>query len=680
MEDAAGEDAPVGTARRSGDDGDGGGNGEETEVLDSNAQDEKLVDSEDEEKEGGAEEDEEFGEAQDNEDLDSDEELDDSEEEDEESDAEEDEEFGEAQDSQVLDSDEELDDSEEEEEEGGAEEEFGEAQDPAWFQVHRLGPDEEELLLVTPPSQGSAEEDLGVLEEFFQQMDQFERQPVRVSSVRVTINEPRTLPLCSSLVCSLLRRHRFSARFDGVLLRFDWTGDGDRTACGDDTVFSLVASFLENKTGGERQMRRIVATVVPTRQEQVDRLFRVALNRPWASLILRDTGEERVSLLKETTDLSISSGQASIVVQSPSLDEAAMRSVLTAHWQPPNSSYTVRLTSSALRAAEVALAGHSEPACRNFYFFSNKDGLDASALCGALFRCRNLKSLGFYYFTFAAGVAMPEGENAGGDTCANEVLGISSLAPLGSLTFKGCKIATVAMTERPIKQLTMDQCTRGVTNGVNFGPCELAVYLSRTCSVQNLTITKCLVEMRDMKLLCNALTHAKCTVEALALHPEPATRDDAVVYYFFERLPRMKSLRDLSFTGFNAPTTDLAPTVLVGLERNYSLRYVRCFPLKSDDLKADHRLMREIDAYTAANRRGRLVVARAAMDPNSAALRTAALDAIHRLANSDDSDDFVSLLLCLRLFVPAFAWGASSGAGGGGGRPPVARRRSGPDE
>jgi hypothetical protein len=186
------------------------------------------------------------------------------------------------------------------------------------------------------------------------------------------------------------------------------------------------------------------------------------------------------------------------------------------------------------------------------------------------------------------------------------------------------------------------------------------------------------VEKRDMKLLCNALAHAKCTVEALALHAEPDTRvfSKEAVVHFFERLPRMMSLRDLSFT-FKAPT-DMAPTVLAGFERNYSVRYMRFFTFKSNDRQEDNRLMREIYAYTAANRRGRRIVAQATVHPNNATLRRAALDVIHRLANSDDSDDFVSLLLCLRLFVPAVASSASSGSGGG--RPPATRKRSRPDE
>jgi hypothetical protein len=342
------------------------------------------------------------------------------------------------------------------------------------------------------------------------------------------------------------------------------------------------------------------------------------------------------------------------------------------------------LTSSALRAAEaavVALADLPDPPRRDLLFVAHEVGLDASALYHAALRCRNLQHLYFKDFKFAAGATVPDGDIARGDACASEVLGVSSLAPLESLTLEKCEIGTAVITERPIKELTLEKCTRGVNSGADFA-CELAAYLSRTCGVQvlRITIMATLVEKRDMKPLCNALTHAECTVEEFEIHAAHGSRgfSNEAVVHFFERLPRMKSLRHLSFE-CTAPA-DLAPTVLAGLERNYSLTCMRWYTLQSDDSKTKERIYGEMDAFTTANRRGRGIVARATMDPNNAALRSAALDVIHRLAKSSDPADFAPLLLCLRLFVPAFAWGASSGGGGGGDRPPVARRRSRPDE
>jgi hypothetical protein len=208
-------------------------------------------------------------------------------------------------------------------------------------------------------------------------------------------------------------------------------------------------------------------------------------------------------------------------------------------------------------------------------------------------------------------------------------------------------------------------CTRVVPHELPFAPCTLAATLAGTRDLQYLGFTGTLLEERDMDLVCDSLTSEECAVQDLELggttkHSKIPCLSDASVRNFFKRLPEMKSLRRLTFD-CSAPV-ELSRTVFAGLDRNYSLVLVQDLAFESNDAQAKAKLEREVRVYPEANARGRAAVARAAADPNSRVLRGAALQVINRLAASDDPDDYTSLVLCLHLFIPAFASSTAPGA------------------
>jgi hypothetical protein len=245
------------------------------------------------------------------------------------------------------------------------------------------------------------------------------------------------------------------------------------------------------------------------------------------------------------------------------------------------------------------------------------------------------------------------------------IAGMDEVDPvlLENLDLALCKFGPGAvpfLAKRPARALTVFSCVGG-------GDADLAITMAQTGTLSTLGLNKVPLDVIEMARLRNILTAEGCIVSTLTIGGRAQDGTNCMSYeaadHFFHDLPNMKSLRAL--TCYHIAPIAQSRTILRGVDRNYGLREVSGLIFESPDPEASSRLKSEVASFAQSNARGRDTVFASVQNPGSAALRGAALGAIHRLANvsrgDGDDDNGTSLYLCVRLFLPGVALAAAAG-------------------
>lgn len=270
--------------------------------------------------------------------------------------------------------------------------------------------------------------------------------------------------------------------------------------------------------------------------------------------------------------------------------------------------------------------------------------LDGTVLMAAAWQCPSVASVCFDRFRFTSRtVAAVEA------TLQRAATGELRSAPITIVQCRGCTFSDEEGGDRAGTASPIGAAAAAT------GLCDLARAISRSGRLHVLEISDATLGLSDAIALVGMLVDPECTIDslkvgsAMIIMSDDPWLDDGFVNHFFQNLPRMKSLVNLSFGC--AVTAETAETVLDGVKSNYTLRKLEGLTFESELRGPESSLgAEEIESYLAANVRGRDVVARAVADPASRELQDKAIATILLLA---DMDDTTSLYLCLQLFLPS---------------------------
>jgi hypothetical protein len=484
-----------------------------------------------------------------------------------------------------------------------------------------------------------------------QQADPLPGDPEVTCRVSVLLVASAALPSCLEPLRALVREVPFPQRSTGPVtfsVRAEDANRADHPFVG--RVVSLIChDCIGNPNAASKSI--ILGTGAAPRRELLEPLLQRAFRQPAVDLHLFDFNAPRpLALLLEST---VNPGAR---ISAPTeMVTMVMKSLLKCEDDDAPEGFEVHfLTAAALPGLVQALREHPNHQYKSMSFFWSGEGpSDATDLCAAAMLCpRPSLRLFFYRFHF---------DNASRSPLIAEMDEVDRV-PLERLLLSWCNFgpgAVPLLAKRPARELTLFSCVGG-------GVAELATTLAQTETLSTLNLDMVVLDVLDMARLCNILTAEGCLVSTLkiggcsfgtyCLSYEAAD-------HFFHDLPNMKSLRVLTCHHF-APIAQ-SRTILRGVDRNYGLREVSGLSFEAPDPEASFRLASEVASFAQANARGRGTVFASVQNPGSAALRGAALGAIHRLANvsrgDGDDDNGTSLYLCVRLFLPGVALAAAAG-------------------
>lgn len=467
-------------------------------------------------------------------------------------------------------------------------------------------------------------------------------------------------------LCSFFREHPFavvprtpqrplrltvSVPEDGRDHHDDEDDDDRSNAALAEATSQICRAFWENPHVRASQFVLLDVAEVPS-GAVVDLLLRggrPSNNRPHVTLRVSDRPDGRMG--PDALELELP-GAADFVAAGASRVAAVARRVLAAAFkESATAPERIRVgvhSPSAAEAVAASLLEHRDHLCATMAFgvrtrrsalnTAGSDGrrpettLDGTDLCAAVLQCPSVACVSFARFTFSPRTVAAVRE-------IKRAAPGAGIAPIAILEFKDCSF----VADRGL----------GTPASAPPGLCDLANAVACSSTLRCLHVTNTPLSVSDSSALVRVLVGREWDIRRLKLGGTAHGRDPYLergfVCHFFQKLPLMKSLVDLTF--LCATSADVSPTVLNGVKHNFSLRALQGLTFgRGLDPESSRRCSGEVTAYLDANARGREVVAQAVANPASRDLRDNAIEVIRQLA---DSDETTSLYLCLQLLLPS---------------------------